>query len=173
MSVRIKIEGSELGDLAQEIEDSIDFRGRTGQRIASILRADTLRQFQAGGIPSWAPLQPRTIEQKARMGYPRLTRGGLVPQRMIQRGSFGPGNVLMRTGALLSSWSDSDDPHHFEEVERDSVSIGSSLPYAGTHQEGYRGMLFGNPTIQGVIPARPIRITAEARRQITETLEES
>jgi phage gpG-like protein len=170
---RIRLDASGLESLFAQIGDRLNLTGKLGKRIASIMRADALRQFQAGGEPNWPPLAPATIERKARLGYPRLNRRGLIPQRLVQRGNFGPSNILMMTGALLSSWSDEQDPHHVEELEPRSVSIGSDLDYAGVHQNGYQGPLFGNPKIQGTIPARPIRITNDAKEKITRAIEEA
>jgi phage gpG-like protein len=127
-------------------------------QVAPILRSDVLAQFQAGGNPAWRPLAPSTVAQKRRQGYPRLNRKGQAPSRLLQRGQFGPHNILMRTGELLSSWTDASDPHHIERVERGELEFGSSLPRALYHQEG-RG-----------VPRRPVRITDEAQKQIAEAL---
>lgn len=164
---RITINAGEFSNLLTSIAESIDFqKGGLGKKIADVLRADARRQFQAGGTPSWAPLSPRTIERKRKLGYPRLNRRGLVPRAMIQRGNFGPENILMMTGALLTSWTREDDPHHVEEITPTSVATGSDLKYAGTHQEGGEGWN-GAP-----IPARPIIITDQARARIAELIEE-
>lgn len=167
VSPRIRIEAGELESLLTSMAGSLDLRkGGLGRRIADVMRADALRQFQAGGVPGWAPLSPRTIEAKRRMGYPRLNRRGIAPRALIQRGNFGPENVLMRTGALLTSWTRLDDPHHVEEVTKDSVSTGSDLVYAGTHQHGGQGWQ-GAP-----IPARPIVVTDQAMAKIAEIVED-
>ena len=92
--------------------------------VAGILREDVLRQFRAGGIPPWQPLSPTTVREERRLGYPRVTRKGTPASRLMQQGRFGPENILIRTGALLSSWTDKTDPHHFEEVTGDTVMIG-------------------------------------------------
>lgn len=165
---RIGIDARELVNLFTAMADSVDLRGRTGKKIAQILRDDALRQFQSGGSPGWAPLSPRTIARKRRLGYPRLNRRGMAPRMMLQRGNFGPENILMMTGALLTSWTREDDPHHVEEIEATSVSIGSDLEYAGTHQYGGPGQGWNGSDI----PARPINVSKEAVDKIAELIEQ-
>lgn len=164
---RITIDAGEFENLLTSIAKNIDLsKNGLGKKIANILRADARMQFQAGGVPSWAPLSPRTIERKRRLGYPRLNRRGLVPRAMLQRGNFGPENILMMTGSLFSSWTNENDPHHVEEINPSSVATGSDLIYAGTMQEGGEGWN-GAP-----IPARPIIITEQARARIAELIED-
>lgn len=167
VSPRITINAGEFDSLLTSIARNIDLsKGGLGKKIATILRNDARAQFQSGGSPSWAPLSPRTIERKRKMGYPRLNRRGLVPRAMIQKGNFGPENILMMTGALFSSWTNENDPHHVEEITPQSVATGSDLIYAGTMQEGGEGWN-GSP-----IPARPIVITDQARARIAELIED-
>lgn len=154
----------DLSDLIASLSSTFRFDGehRLGERIADILRADVQRQFSEGGSPiPWRPLSPRTIAQKQRAGYPRLTRKGTPPLSMIQRGGFGPQNILMRTGALLSSWTRWDDPSHVQEVTSDSVMIGTMIPYAGAHQEGVPDRN---------LPKRPIVLTSEAKQAVVEEI---
>lgn len=136
------------------------------ESVADILREDARMQFMEGGRPPWRPLSPHTVAKKIRDGYPRLNRRGQAPVRLHQRGVFAPLNVLMRTGALLSSWTVRTDPDHVETIEIGRVSIGSRLAYAATHQYGrMRGGWHGSE-----IPARPIRITDRALTKIRELL---
>ena len=162
---RVSVNTKELQDLLVMIEGKIDLRKGLGAKIAKVLREDALRQFQAGGIPAWAPLSPRTIERKRRLGYPRLNRRGLIPRAMLQNGRFGPENILMMKGDLLSSWTNENDPHNVTEIDEFSIENGSDLIYAGTMQEGGQG--FGGSQI----PARPIRITDEATAKIVDLIE--
>lgn len=127
------------------------------QQTADLLREDVLIQFQSGGIPAWKPLAASTVRQKARQGYPRLNRKGEEVATLMQQGNFGPENILIRTGALLSSWTQKQDPDHIEEITGDSVSVGSSLPYAAYHQTGGKRL-----------PARPMTITPRALKKIEE-----
>lgn len=167
VSPRISINAGEFDNLLTSIATSLDFqKNGLGEKIAKVLREDARRQFQSGGIPSWAPLSPRTIARKRKLGYPRLNRKGLVPRAMLQNGQFGPENILMMTGALFTSWTREDDPHHVEEITATSVATGSDLIYAGTMQDGGEGWQ-GAP-----IPARPIVITDQARARIADLIEE-
>lgn len=165
---RISIDSSDLESLFANIAAGLNFRKNgLGRKIADVLREDALAQFQAGGSPHWAPLSPRTIARKEALGYPRLNRRGLIPRAMIQRGNFGPSNILMMTGDLLQSWTRDTDPHHVEEIDDQMVSIGSDLIYAGTHQNGGEGWKGSE------IPARPIRITDSAKAKISELIEQN
>lgn len=137
------------------VSERTDLRNRLGHLVASRLRADALEQFQAGGKPAWKPLSQRTIDAKRRAGYPRLNRKGQIPKNMVQNGKFGPENILMRTGALLSSWTQEQDPDHTELVTAESVTIGSTVDYAGVHQQG-----------GGNVPKRSINVTGEAQRDV-------
>lgn len=135
-------------------------------KVAEILRDDAARQFAIGGEPAWQPLSAFTIAKKRRDGYPRLNRKGEIPAASMQKGQFGPENILMRTMALWSSWTREDDPDHFEESTLEGTEIGSTLVYAATHQYGRpKGGWRGSD-----IPARPIRVTDKALVRITELL---
>jgi len=100
------------------------------------MELDIAAQFAAGGTPAWTPLRPATIKAKARAGFPKLNRRGLPPKGLIQRGAFGPQNILIRTGALFSSYTNPSDPSAVRETSRDSVKRGSRIPYAAVHQYG-------------------------------------
>lgn len=129
---------------------------------ARILREDVLAQFRAAGDPPWAPLRPGTVAAKRRRGWPKRNRFGQEPRLLRQNGNFGPENVLIRTGALLTSWTQEGDPNHVELIDEASgeVGIGSSLRYAATHQKGGKGF-YGS-----TVPARPIRLRSEAVERI-------
>ena len=60
--------------------------------------------------------------------------------------------LLFRSGRLLGSLLDADDPEHIEEIEGDTFHFGSAVPYAAAHQWGTRNL-----------PARPI-LTPEMLR---------
>lgn len=138
-------------------------RGPLLERIAEIMRLDVALQFKVGGVPTWAPLKAATIASKKRMGYARLNRKGkkgeYASQSLTPYGEhgvlFGPTAVLIRTGALFSSWTSKDDGDHITEFDGDSVRIGTSLAYAAAHQCGGTRL-----------PKRAITITDEARRQV-------
>ncbi len=151
-------------------------------RCGELLRDDALRQFQAGGDPAWRPLSRYTIAKKRSFGkkpldqrasgYVRMNRKGQIPKMLVQNGNFGPENILMRTGALLSSWTQTQDPDHIERINGDTLEFGSSVPYARIHQLGGSVPLFGNREKMVHIPARPIRITDAALAAMTKAAAE-
>lgn len=100
----------------------------------------------AGGSP-WAELATSTL---------RARRAG--------------SGILNSTGALLASLIDPDSADHVEETDGQSLSIGSSLPYAIFHQTGAgRGFgLTSIPTGRGLgrgLPMRPIAVLSDERSQ--------
>lgn len=154
--MRVDVNADTAVAFARLMTFAADLRHGLGYRVSQIMRADLADQFAAGGIdPAWPPLAPSTVTAKARMGYPRLTRFGTVPQTLVQRGQFGPQNILIRTGALLSSWTQEQDPDHVERVTETDVMVGSSVPYAGYHQSG-----------GGHLPKRALGITKAAQELI-------
>lgn len=161
--MRIVADTADAVAMVSKMLAAIDFKSDLGKKVAKIMRDDVKSQFQVGGVaPAWPPLAPATIREKARIGYPRLGRHGLAPVSLIQRGAFGPANILERTGALLSSWTDESDPDHIENFEQDSLEIGSSLFYARFHQDdGPRKRL----------PQRAIGITDRALLEIIDLIE--
>lgn len=116
--------------------------------IADDFREMVSEQFAsegaAGGTP-WAELARSTLRSR--------------------RGSSG---ILNSTGALLASLTDSDSEGHVEETDGQSLSIGSSVPYALFHQTG-AGRGFGLASIlsgRGLgrgLPTRPIIVLTEER----------
>jgi len=165
-AARIHVDTSQVEAMLKDVASKVDLKGGLGRKIADILRLDALRQFQVGGDPAWTPLSPWTIKEKARLGYPRLNRFGKVPLMATQNGAFGPQNILIRTTALMSSWTNALDLHHVEEITDTSVSIGSDLKYAGTMQKGSDKGWHGSK-----IPARPINLTDIAQTKIKDLIE--
>jgi len=162
MRLEFSIDAKGLGDLIDGLENAVRFRGPVGEAIGEILRQDARKQFEVGGNPRWQPLALTTIRQKRAMGYPRLTRQGLVPMSMVQSGGFGPSNILERTGRLLEGWTKRNSPEHVSRIEDGKVTEGTSVPYAVFHQKGGKG---GKRP-----PMRPIVITEEAMRLAAEAL---
>ena len=126
--------------------------------IADDFREMVSEQFasegRAGGTP-WAGLAPSTARRK---------RGG--------------SSLLVSSGALLRSFSDSGAPGHLEEIDGQSLTIGSSLPYALFHQTG-AGWGFGRdespmtPRQGRGMPMRPIIVVSSERSDLwTEILRE-
>ena len=116
--------------------------------IANDFREMISEQFAsegaAGGTP-WAGLAPSTLRAR--------------------RAGFG---ILNSTGALLASLTDPDSAGHVEETDGQSLSIGSSVPYALFHQTG-AGRGFGlasipsGPGLGRRLPMRPILVLTEER----------
>ncbi len=166
MNALFRTDVSDVVRLFADIEGRIDLRGPRGlgKTIAAMMREDVRRQFAMGGIPAWPALSPRTIAAKRAAGYPRLTRRGTIPTSMMQRGAFGPENILMRTGALLQSWTRSpdQDPDAIEEITQGAVATGTKLYYAAAHQTGQP---------ERNLPARPVRITPQLERNVRQLIE--
>jgi phage gpG-like protein len=155
VNITYSLDASEWIKTLSALEQNVDPRNIL-QQAAEIIRSDVIAQFQSGGIPSWKPLATSTIRQKRAAGYPRHNQKGEEVQSLKQNGVFGPENILIRSGALFSSWTQKQDPDHIEEIDGDTLTFGSSLDYAAYHQTGSgRGL-----------PARPITITEDAMRKI-------
>lgn len=107
------------------------------RRVADDFREMIARQFssegRAEGTP-WAPLAPSTLRRR-------------------RPGSTGA-PILQSSGALLRSLTAPGAPGHVEQLEDQSLAIGSSLPYALFHQTGTRR-----------IPARPMIVLSGARSE--------
>jgi phage gpG-like protein len=155
--ISIRIDASGVLSAVDQIERS--WTTRNLEAVADALREGVAQQFAEGGIPRWAGLARRTIDMKRLSGYPRLNRFGSPSESLFQRGSFGPGNILIRTGALLSSWTRKDDPNHIQRIDGQAVEIGSSMPYAGFHQKG-------TPRL----PQREIVVTREMEQEAARRL---
>lgn len=130
------VDTTEVDALIEGVVDVLTLPNGLGEAIADVMRQDAQRQFSVAGEPAWKPLHPRTVARKRKLGYPRLSRDGSIPKNMVQNGGFGPQNILMETGALLTSWTRADDPDHYEKVDDFAVEIGSTIDYAEAHQQG-------------------------------------
>lgn len=111
------------------------------QRWSPILRAAARDRFAEGGYPAWKELAPSTIREKSRLGLPARTAKGRIPRRLMQRGGFGPQNILIRTGAGRDSWVQKNARGHWEQVKIDEgktaeLQSGTSIDYMGYHQTG-------------------------------------
>ena len=96
-------------------------------RIARVLRASFAANIDSGGRPTFAPLAPSTLKEKARLGYSPLplVRTTLLRNAVARRGARGNVTYVSAAGVL---------------------SVGVSVRYAAVQQEG------GGPS---GIPARP------------------
>ncbi|TAM79178.1 MAG: hypothetical protein EPN47_19410 [Acidobacteria bacterium] len=100
--------------------------------IAEDIREMEAAQFAsagAGGGTPWAALAPSTVKRK-----------------------HGAGGILVASGALLDSLTDPASPDHVEAIDKLSLEIGTSLPYATFQQTG-AGWGFG----EGLMPPAPRR----------------
>ncbi len=113
------------------------------QEIAEDFRETEEKQFAGegayGGNTRWADLNPDYAAIK-------LIRWGNLP-------------ILTRTGDLRKSLSEKSHSEHIEEIEKMSMTIGTSIPYAIYHQTGTQ---WGKRKM----PARPpIRMTDRQKRK--------
>lgn len=163
--------------------------------IARILREDYGRAFAQAG-PGWLSLKPATIKRKAALGLPPKGMRGQVLPRLRQINASGANSILIASGDLRDSYRQKGAPGHIEEIDLQggTVTVGSALPYAGVHQRGavLRRVKSGTGDLVmvkkamaahkisarralpssggGVIPARPVIISSEARRLIRERI---
>lgn len=104
-----------LGKVKHHIEDW----GGVWPEVFQHLERTTARQFRSEGMygsGGWAALAPSTLADKQRYGYPP--------------------NILQRTGELLDSLTVDDHPEHIAITMRDEAWWGTSVDYAGYHQDG-------------------------------------
>ena len=143
-----------------EAQREIDSLTRQIERLAA-LPADALRPTQeairasfaanffneSAGAAPWAPLAPRTVAERERLGYP------------------GEHPILVRSGQYRHSFIDPDDDDHYSRVSseggRTVIAEGTTDIRAGTLE-------FGSDRV----PARPALLPSDAGRQrITEALD--
>ena len=124
---------------------------------APILRKDIDFQFNIAGDPTWTPLAPSTIKQKNRHGEPRFNRMGTAPVKLMQLGSMGGSNILIRSGDLRVSWTKEGSFMHVCRVVAGQLQLGSRDPVAVYHQSDRprrTNRLTGKPKL----PRRPVSI---------------
>jgi len=99
-----------LGQLGRTVAAAGD-RTVPNRQLAVQLQAWVFRNFQQGGTlqtPSWPPLSPATLAQKAKEGY--------------------SGTPLIRTGHLRQSFRGFSD--------NETAGVRSEVPYAQFHESG-------------------------------------
>ena len=79
-----------------------------------VLQRSWVKQFAASGIPAWKPLAPSTAARR-------------------RKGSSRP---LQDTGRLRRSYTAKNASGNIHEMTRLSLTVGSNLAYAATHQYG-------------------------------------
>ena len=129
-----------LGEIAD------DFREMVARQFASEGRAE--------GMP-WAARHHPSVPSSLRRGSAKRgvvkARPGQALYRMVTGQAQGL-PLLVRTGALRDSLTRKGAAGHVEELDRQTLSIGSRLSYALFHQLGTRRMA-----------ARPIVVLSDAR----------
>jgi phage gpG-like protein len=111
------------------------------REIADDFREMIARQFASEGRAGGTPWAPR-----------KAVRGVREPPSRQRANHESP--LLVRSGALLRSLTEPGAAGHVEELEGQSLAIGTSVPYASFHQTGTRYM-----------PARPIIVLSGARSE--------
>ncbi len=167
--------------------------------IGRIMREDFRRAFAEAG-PGWPSLQPSTVRRKMEQGFPRRGKGGRSLPRLRQINASGANAILIAEGKLRDSYGVKGAEGHVEEVNVSdgSVRVGSALSYAGAHQGGailrkkqgsggkmstLKRVLSGGKmggvkrsvstkTGMGVLPRRPVLVSAQAHRRIKDRIEE-
>ena len=141
---------------SQAVEDSLDLlqvqlgdlspaMGLIAQDFRQMVADQFASAGAAGGTP-WAALAPATLKRK---------RGG--------------GAILVASGALLDSLTDSGSPDHVESIDNLSIEIGTDLGYAEFQQTG-AGWGFGQTSLppaprQGHgVPMRPLLVLTAGRQ---------
>jgi len=112
--------------------------------IANRLRAAFRANFREGGRPPWQPLAPSTVQAKSVMGLPSQIRTptGRKPRRLMQRNlltgqlALEPTNILIRSGRLRDSVSQSYHADHVTRMEGWTLEVGTKVEYAPYHQHG-------------------------------------
>lgn len=164
IQVRVEADVRAVSVMFEAMRRNLSNLEPTLRQAAGVMREDVLKQFQQGGNPDWKPLAASTIARKKGHGYPRLTRGGIENPMLMQNGDFNSSNILIRTGSLLSSWTQEGDSFHVEEITGNSAEIGSSMPYAIYHQSD-------EPRKR--LPKRAVRVTEDAQAQIASLIEKA
>lgn len=138
------IDLSELQQLMNSMERRIQQPERLMRIVANRMRAAFRENFREGGRPAWAPLAPSTIRGKQMLGLPETIRTptGRKPRRLMQRQALtgqlelAASNILIRSGRLRDSVSQSYHPDHIMRIKDWELEIGTKVPYAVYHQEG-------------------------------------
>lgn len=107
--------------------------------VGNILRAAWRRNFAAGGIPSWQPLAPSTVAEKAAAGLPKPGKRGQPLKRLSQNGNFGPANILIRTGKMRDALCQRGAAGNVTIIRDDGGYFGINpdvIPYAAYHEFG-------------------------------------
>jgi phage gpG-like protein len=109
------------GDLSGLVNRSKDMTPAM-RAIGLYFMGTTEKTFKAEGRPKkWTKLAPSTIQDRIRKG-------------------FRPGPILTRTGDLRRSLTQRGAQKQIFRVTRNSMTLGSSVPYLSVHQRGTRNV---------------------------------
>lgn len=147
----VKISLEQFGDV-QLSRELLRFRDRGQDMSPAFEEAAVLflefedqqfaRQGAVGGRGKWPALNPRYAAWKRRKGYDR--------------------RILHRTLRLRSSLTFAGHPDHVRRIRPDELFVGTSVPYAGAHQNPRKGRLPRR---------RPVDLTERQRRQMVKVLQ--
>lgn len=132
----------DFADFAQQIEGLAKLPDDALRPVQEAIRASFAANFAAesAGATPWAPLAPRTVADRERLGYP------------------GEHPILVRSGQYRRSFIDPADDEHYSRVTteggRTVIAEGTTDIRAGTLE-------FGSDRV----PARPALIPGDAARQ--------
>lgn len=119
------------------------------EMIAMRFHGEAEMQFASEGSHAgtpWDPLSAWRLAQKRLLGY--------------------PDDILVATGALRKSLTRENAEGSIDEVTRDSLHFGTTIPYAWRHQKGEHE----NPNRK--LPKRPVLVvTREFEREIVKRLQ--
>ena len=115
-----------LNYVAQELGNLRDFYE---ERVYPKMLRDLDKIFEDEGRPPWAALRPSTISFKQRY-YPGMP-------------------ILQREGILRDSYAISTHPDHEIEITARTISLHSSVEYAGLHESGTSNMK-ARPVVGGL-----------------------
>jgi hypothetical protein len=131
--LQITYDAGSASDWLQALEARLQHPQPLWTGVGAVLRAGFRENFAVGGRPSWHPLAPSTIGQKAHFlqgkPTPPYTAAGKTPRRLLQNGSFGAHTLLIRRGKLRDSWGQKGAEGQVEAVDATGRQffIGSQL----------------------------------------------
>lgn len=162
MQIHAEIKGldgvlNRLERLKGGLQDLSPFLSQAGQVVVE----SSLRNFEVGGRPKWAPLSSVTLllRGKGRSGFRIHKRDG--NKGRVTKAAFDTyiagAQTLRDTGILMASIG-SKSGQGIYKLEKDSITIGTAVKYAAAHQDE-EGVKSTKGFIKGKrIPARPFML---------------
>ena len=143
--VEIRVDIGELGRMARMfplMEEQIDDMTPIWEDVATAMRGRLVQTFADEG-PGWQGLAPLTQALRRARGY-----GAAHP-------------ILVQTGALKRSLTVAGAADSIEDIQPQSLTFGTRIPYATTHQHG-----------TGRVPARPMLQPEQLIRVVSRAIED-